>query len=82
MLPFTLLADEEGVLAKLFGVPVDKGGEVTVKELDNLKIRQGVRAKHWTFVINKEGKIAYKDENVVAAEDGKKILDFVEKLTK
>ena len=81
-LPFTLLADEEGVLAKLFGVPVDKGGEVTVKELDNLKIRQGVRAKHWTFVINKEGRIAYKDENVVAADDGKKTLDFVERPTK
>jgi peroxiredoxin Q/BCP len=81
-LPYTLLADEEGALAKLFGVPVGKGGEVTVKELDNLKIKQGVRAKRWTFVIDKGGKIAYKDENVNAAEDSKKILDLVEKLNK
>ena len=81
-LPYTLLADENGALAKLFGVPVGKGGEVTVKELDNLKIKQGVRAQRWTFVIDKDGKIAYKDDKVNAAEDSKKILDLVEKLNK
>jgi peroxiredoxin Q/BCP len=81
-LPHTLLADENGALAKLFGVPVGKGGEVTVKELDNLKIKQGVRAQRWTFVIDKNGNIAYKDPKVNAAEDSKKILDLVEKLNK
>lgn len=81
-LPFTLLADEDGAIAKLFGVPVGKGGEVTVKELDNLKIRQGVRAKRTTFVMDKSGKIIYKDTNVDASKDSKKILETVEKLEK
>jgi peroxiredoxin Q/BCP len=81
-LPFTLLADENGALAKLYGVPVNKGGEVKVKELDNLVIRQGVRAARWTFVIDKSGKVVYKDDKVNAAEDSKKIVELVEKLEK
>jgi peroxiredoxin Q/BCP len=81
-LTFTLLADEDGAIAKLYGVPVGKGGEVTVKELDNLKIRQGVRAKRTTFVMDKSGKIIYKDTNVDASKDSKKILEMVDKLEK
>jgi peroxiredoxin Q/BCP len=81
-LSFTLLADEDGAVAKLFGVPVGNGGEVTVKELDNLKIRQGVRAKRWTFVMDKSGKIIYKDTNADPTKDSKKILEMVEKLDK
>jgi peroxiredoxin Q/BCP len=81
-LSFTLLADEDGALAKLFGVPVGKGGEFIVKELDNLKVVRGVTAKRWTFVMDKSGKIIYKDTNVDAAKDSKKILEMVDKLEK
>ena len=33
-LNFTLLADEEGAIAKLFGVPVGKGGKVKAKDAE------------------------------------------------
>jgi peroxiredoxin Q/BCP len=69
-LPFTLLSDEKGELAKQFGVPTKPGGEITVKvDGSDLKIRQGVRAARWTFVIGKDGTIIYKNEKVNAAED-------------
>lgn len=83
-LPFTLLADEDGALAKKFGVPVGKGG--TAKGIDEngkeVSIKQGVRAQRWTFVIDKSGKVAYIDKKVNAAEDSKKIAEAVEKFGK
>jgi peroxiredoxin Q/BCP len=81
-LNFTLLADEKGELAKKFGVPTKPGGEVKVKELDDLIIKRGVTTARWTFVIGKDGKIAYKDTQVAAAEDSKKMLELIEKLNK
>jgi peroxiredoxin Q/BCP len=79
-LNFTLLADEEGKLAKSFGVPMRDGGEVTVKELDGKVISRGVTTARWTFVIDKDGKIAYKNEKVVAKDDSKEILKLIKKL--
>jgi peroxiredoxin Q/BCP len=79
MLNFTLLADEKGEVAKKFGVPLRAGGEVAVKEF-NTTIKRGVTAARWTFVIGKDGKIAYKNTMVNAAEDSKNILKTVEAL--
>jgi peroxiredoxin Q/BCP len=83
-LPFTLLADPEGSVAKTFGVPVAKGGtsKGTDKDGKQVDVTQGVRIQRWTFVIGKDGKIAYIDNKVNAAEDSKKIQDVVEKLNK
>lgn len=83
-LNFTLLADEEGAVAKKFGVPVGKGGVAKVKDTEGkqLELKRGVTIQRWTFVIDKDGKIAHKDTKVNAAEDSKKILEAVEKLTK
>jgi peroxiredoxin Q/BCP len=81
-LNFTLLADEEGAIAKKFGVPVGKGGEVTVKDLDNLKIKQGVRLARWTVLIGKDGKVIAKDEVKNAGEDAKRVLEVIEKESK
>jgi len=81
MLNFTLLADENGAVAKKFGVPLKDGGEYEVKELGT-KIRRGVTASRWTFVIDKDGKIAHKNTKVNAAQDSKDILQTVEKLSK
>ena len=83
-LNFTLLADEEGAVAKKFGVPVGKGGVAKVKDSDGkqLELKRGVTIQRWTFVIDKDGKIAHKDTKVNAAEDSKKILEAVEKLTR
>ena len=80
-LNFTLLADEDGAVAKKFGVPLGPGGTVTVKvDGKEHKLTRGVTAKRWTFVIDKDGKIAQKNTNVNAAEDSKAILKVVENL--
>jgi peroxiredoxin Q/BCP len=82
-LPFTLLADEKGEIAKKFGVPLKPGGKINV-EIDGKKvvIERGVTASRWTFVIDKDGKIAHKNDKVNAAEDSKQILELVGKLSK
>lgn len=79
-LNFTLLADESGAVAKKFGVPTKAGGEVAIKfEGQDLKIKRGVSAARWTFVIGPDGKIIYKNSKVTAAEDSKDILKLVDK---
>jgi peroxiredoxin Q/BCP len=77
-LNFTLLADEDGKIAEKFGVPVGKGGDFKVKDLD-ITIRQGVRASRWTFVIGKDGKVLYKNPKVSPAEDSRQVLEVLEK---
>jgi peroxiredoxin Q/BCP len=83
-LNFTLLADEKGDVAKAFGVPVKAGGTFKTKDAagNPVELKRGVTAARWTFVIDKDGKIAYKDTKVNAAEDSKKILEAAEKLAK
>jgi thioredoxin-dependent peroxiredoxin len=80
-LNFTLLADEEGLLAKKFGVPVGPGGKVKIKGADGnpLEITRNVTAARWTFVIDKDGKVAYKNMKVLPAADAKKITEFITK---
>jgi peroxiredoxin Q/BCP len=78
-LNFTLLADEEGAIAKLFGVPVGKGGKVKAKDAEgqSVEITRNVTAARWTFVIGKDGKIAYKNVKVNPALDAKAITEFI-----
>ena len=80
-LNYTLLADEEGKVAKAFGVPLRKGGSIT-REVDGEKtvLKRGVTAARWTFVIGKDKKIAYKNTQVNAAKDSKAILEVIQKL--
>lgn len=81
-LNFTLLADEDGAVAKAFGVPLKPGDVANVKDEDGkpLALKRGVTAARWTFVIDKDGKIVHKDTNVKAADDSKKIQSVIEKL--
>jgi peroxiredoxin Q/BCP len=84
-LNFTLLADEDGAIAKKFGVPFGKGGAVKAKDLDGKElgeIKRGVTIERWTFIIDKNGKIAYGEKVSDAGGNSKKILDEVEKLKK
>jgi len=83
-LNFTLLADETGALAKKFGVPVGRGGEVKVKDLQGkqLTLKRAVTAARWTFVIGKDGKIAYKNTKVSPMLDSKQVTDVITKLEK
>lgn len=76
-LNFTLLADETGAVAKSFGVPLKAGGTFKYK---GEELKRGVTASRWTFVIDKEGKIAHKNTMAKPADDAKQVLEVVEKL--
>ena len=80
-LPFTLLADEEGAVAKKFGVPLKPGNTINFKDADGQQhqLTRGVTASRWTFVIGKDGKILFKNTKVDAAKDSKAILALIEK---
>jgi peroxiredoxin Q/BCP len=78
-LNFTLLSDENGEIAKAFGVPLKAGGVVHSKfggKVTDLK--RGVTELRWTFVIDKEGKIISKNTKVKPANDAKDVLKAVE----
>jgi len=80
-LNFTLLTDEDGELAKKFGVPFGPGAKVKAKDADGKPIdleRKGTAAR-WTFVIGKDGKIAYRNTKVTPAEGAKEITAFLAK---
>lgn len=79
-LNFTLLADEDGAIAKSFGVPIGPGATVKTKDADGMPIelKRALTAARWTFVIGKDGKVAFKNAKVVAAEGAKEISEFIE----
>jgi peroxiredoxin Q/BCP len=80
-LEFTLLADEEGKLAKQFGVPVNVAkGTVKVKGIG--VVERGATISRWTVVIDREGKVAARYEVKNAGGDHKTVLDIVKKLEK
>jgi peroxiredoxin Q/BCP len=77
-LNFTLLSDEKGEIAAKFGVPIRDGGTIT-REVDgeNYELVRGVTTQRWTFIIDKKGKIAYKDEQVNVEKDTEQVLEFI-----
>ncbi|RLD70325.1 MAG: peroxiredoxin [Bacteroidetes bacterium] len=81
-LNFTLLSDISGDIAVKFGVPTVAGGTIE-KEISSGKISlsRSITTKRWTFIIDKNSKIVYKDMAVNAAEDSKKVIDFIKKST-
>jgi thioredoxin-dependent peroxiredoxin len=78
-LNFTLLADEDGAIAKKYGVPFGPGATVKAKDADGklIELKRGGTAARWTFIIGKDGKIAYVNTKVNPIEDAKKIGDFI-----
>ncbi len=78
-LNFTLLSDESGEIARLFGVPTRDGGTIT-REVDGEQVElvRGTTANRWTFIIDKKGDVVYKNEQVNAAEDSRKVLEFLQ----
>ena len=91
-LNFTLLADEDGAVARKFGVPLKEGGVVMPRDderkpiLDEegkpLTLKRGVTAARWTFIIGMDGKILYKNIKVNPALDSKQVVAFIKDLKK
>ncbi len=89
-LNYTLLADEQGDVAKKFGVPFSEGKTFAPKDKDGnalkdkdgnpVELKTGVRAERWTFVIGKDGKVASKEKVTDPEKDSKKVLEVIEKL--
>jgi peroxiredoxin Q/BCP len=88
-LNFTLIADEEGRIAKQFGVPVNnRGGKVRprgpdrkplIDDLGNpVVLERKVSFARWTFLIGKDGKILYKNARVNPAKDSQQVLEFIQ----
>ena len=89
-LNFTLLSDSEADVAHLFGVPVRRGGKARARdgdrnpllntEGDPLILERPATFRRWTFIIDIDGKIAYKNEKVRPAEESEEILEFVKSM--
>lgn len=81
-LNFTLLADQEGRIAKSFGVPV-REGDTIMRMVDGVEhaFTRGVTASRWTFIIGKDGKIVKKSTAVEPQKDCQIVLETVRRLT-
>jgi peroxiredoxin Q/BCP len=78
-LNFTLLADEDGAIAKKFGVPFGPGATVKARDAAGkpFEFKRAGTAARWTFVVGKDGKIAYVNTKVTPADDAKRITEFI-----
>ncbi len=82
-LNFTLLADPDGSIAKKFGVPLREGGSIN-KTIDgqDKTFKRGVTASRWTFIIDKNGNVAYVNPQVDAQNDSKAVMAALTELKK
>lgn len=80
-LNFTLLSDESGKIATMFGVAQNKGGtiqrEIKGKTFD---LSRGTTIQRWTFILDKKGTLIYKDSEVNATEDTGNVMEFLSSL--
>lgn len=81
-LNFALLADTDGKVAKAFGVPVALGEKSVTKLIDGAEtlLVRSATAKRWTFVIDRDGNVVYKDSQVNAKQDPEKIQQVISEL--
>jgi len=80
-LNFTLLSDETGEIATLFGVPVKEGGTIQ-REIkgQTLDLVRSATIQRWTFILDSKGMLIYKDAEVNASEDSSKVVEFLSSL--
>jgi peroxiredoxin Q/BCP len=77
-LNFTLLSDDKGDIAKLFGVPTGQGGSI-IRTVDGkeYQLTRDFSEKRWTFIVDKDGKIVYKNDAVDPEKDSEQVLNFI-----
>ena len=78
-LNFPLLSDRDGKIAESFGVPVKKGDKSIKRTIDGreVELARNHTASRWTFVIDAEGVVIYRDSKVMAARDAETVLMFL-----
>ena len=89
-LEHTLLADSEGSVAKLLGVPVGRGGKARLIGVDrqpildadskSVFVERPVTLQRWTFIIDREGKVISNRKTVNPTKDAAEVLEIVKKL--
>jgi peroxiredoxin Q/BCP len=81
-LNFTLLADPEGKIAALFGVPQSKGEKSISREINGVEkiLTRGTTIQRYTVVIGKNGKIAKVYKVADAGGDSQNIIGLVKTL--
>lgn len=81
-LNFPLLSDVDGTISTLFGVPTKNGGAIT-REIEGTEIvlHRSITTPRWTFVLNKDREIIYKNSAVNASEDSKKVKEVIQNYT-
>lgn len=79
-LNFPLLSDNDGKISTLFNVPTKDGGAIK-REIggEQLLLTRGITTPRWTFVLNKNREIIYKNAEVNAAEDSQKVKEVIKK---
>ncbi len=79
-LNFPLLADPDGKIARKFGVPLRDGGRIE-REVDgkSVTLNRGVTSSRWTFVVDMEGNIIYKNTDVNPERDSEVVMNVIEK---
>ncbi len=77
-LNFDLLSDNDGKIAKIFGVPVKNGG-VYESAVNNkrYKLSRPLTTARWTFVLDKRANILYINSKVKAAQDSRIVLNLL-----
>jgi peroxiredoxin Q/BCP len=83
-LPFTLLADEDGTIAKEYGVPTRKGGNIPRRTSrgKSFNTPQDVVINRYTVIIDRNGNIAALYAVGNPAQDSQKVLETVQKQAK
>lgn len=80
-LNFPLLSDSSGTIARAFGVPVSQGGTIT-RTVDGreLQLTRDVTAARWTYIIDRQGRIAFKETEVNPEGDSKAVIAAIRKM--
>jgi peroxiredoxin Q/BCP len=80
-LNFPMLSDESGKIAGIFGVPQGEGGTI-MREIkgSQLDLTRSTTIQRWTFILDHDGTLIYKDTEVDAAADSGKVLEFLSDL--
>ena len=82
-LNFPLLSDNEGNISRIFGIPTGKGGSITREiEGENYVLVRGITTPRWTFVLDKDRKIIYKNAEVDAVEDAENVKKSIQNYLK
>lgn len=80
-LNFPLLSDTEGRIARAFGVPVGDGGSITrVVDGKEVTLTRDVTAARWTFIIDRSGKIAFKETQVDPVGDSEAVIAAIRRM--